>query len=120
MMLLALTVERYVSVCRPGQHTRPLCGPPHLTVALIPLATFLVYLPNVFREEVATCLLALGGPVIYQKRENHFYLDSLFYQVIKTFCYFELRKSWRKMRQIHFSIYYYITIYNKGINLNSI
>lgn len=89
MMLLALTVERYVSVCRPGQHTRPLCGPPHLTVALIPLATFLVYLPNVFREEVATCLLALGGPVIYQKRENHSYLDSLFYQVIKTFCYFE-------------------------------
>ncbi|XP_026300439.1 probable G-protein coupled receptor B0563.6 isoform X1 [Apis mellifera] len=84
MMLLALTVERYVSVCRPGQHTRPLCGPPHLTVALIPLATFLVYLPNVFREEVATCLLALGGPVIYQKRENHSYLDSLFYQVYKV------------------------------------
>lgn len=111
MMLLALTVERYVSVCRPGQHTRPLCGPPHLTVALIPLATFLVYLPNVFREEVATCLLALGGPVIYQKRENHFYLDSLFYQVIKTFCYFELRKSWRKMRQIHFSIFIIILQY---------
>ncbi|XP_043790975.1 probable G-protein coupled receptor B0563.6 isoform X1 [Apis laboriosa] len=84
MMLLALTVERYVSVCRPGQHTRPLCGPPHLTVALIPLATFLVYLPNVFREEVATCLPALGEPIIYQKRENHFYLDSLFYQVYKV------------------------------------
>lgn len=81
MMLLALTVERYVSVCHPGQHTRPLCGPPHLTVILIPLATFLVYLPSVFRGEITTCLLAPGGPVIYQKRENQSFLDSLFYQV---------------------------------------
>lgn len=103
MMLLALTVERYVSVCRPGRHTRPLCGPPHLTVALIPLATFLVYLPNVFREEVATCLLALDGPVIYQKRENHFYLDSLFYQVIKH-CYFRIFEYLgERWGQIHLS-----------------
>ncbi|KOC61501.1 putative G-protein coupled receptor [Habropoda laboriosa] len=84
MMLLALTVERYVSVCRPGQHTRPLCGPPHLTVILIPLATFLVYLPSAFRGEITTCLLAPGGPVIYQKRENQSYLDSMFYQVYKV------------------------------------
>lgn len=82
-MLLALTVERYVSVCHPGQHTRPLCGPPHLTVTLIPLATFLVYLPSVFRSEVTTCLLAPGGPLIYQKRENQSFLHSLFYQVSK-------------------------------------
>ncbi|XP_076248198.1 putative G-protein coupled receptor B0563.6 [Calliopsis andreniformis] len=84
MMLLALTVERYVSVCHPGQHTRPLCGPPHLTVILIPLATFLVYLPSVFRGEITTCLLAPGGPIIYQKRENQSFLDSLFYQVYKV------------------------------------
>ncbi|XP_076170579.1 putative G-protein coupled receptor B0563.6 [Ptiloglossa arizonensis] len=84
MMLLALTVERYVSVCHPGQHTRPLCGPPHLTVVLIPLATFLVYLPSAFRGEITTCFLAPGGPVIYQKRENQSFLDSLFYQVYKV------------------------------------
>ncbi|KAI4499434.1 hypothetical protein M0802_005330 [Mischocyttarus mexicanus] len=84
MMLLALTVERYVSVCHPGQHTRPLCGPPHLTVALIPLATFLLYLPSIFRSEVTTCLLAPGGSLIYQKRENTSFLHSLFYQVYKV------------------------------------
>lgn len=84
MMLLALTVERYISVCRPGQYTRPLCGPPHLTVVLIPLATFLIYLPSAFRGEVTTCLVTPDGPVIYQKRENQSYLDSTFYQVIET------------------------------------
>jgi hypothetical protein len=82
MMLLALTVERYVSVCHPGRHTRPLCGPPHLTVVLIPLATFLVYLPSVFRGEITTCLLESGGPLIYQKRENQSFLNSWYYQVI--------------------------------------
>lgn len=84
MMLLALTVERYVSVCHPG-HTRPLCGPPHLTVVLIPLATFLVYLPSVFRGEITTCLLEPSGPLIYQKRENQSFLNSWYYQVICTF-----------------------------------
>ncbi|XP_015606849.1 probable G-protein coupled receptor B0563.6 [Cephus cinctus] len=84
MMLLALTVERYVSVCHPGQHTRPLCGPPHLTVVLIPLATFLVYLPSIFRGEITTCLLTPAGPLIYQKRDNIFFMHSLFYQVYKV------------------------------------
>ncbi|XP_012057186.1 PREDICTED: probable G-protein coupled receptor B0563.6 [Atta cephalotes] len=84
MMLLALTVERYVSVCHPGQHTRPLCGPPHLTVVLIPLATFLVYLPSVFRGEITTCLLAPDGPLIYQKRDNQTFLNSWYYQVYKV------------------------------------
>lgn len=83
MMLLALTVERYVSVCHPGQHTRPLCGPPHLTVVLIPLATFLVYLPCVFRGEITTCLLAPGGPLIYQKGENRTFLHSWYFQIYK-------------------------------------
>lgn len=83
MMLLALTVERYVSVCHPG-HTRPLCGPPHLTVVLIPLATFLVYLPSVFRGEITTCLLAPDGPLIYQRRDNQSFLNSWYYQVYKV------------------------------------
>ncbi|KYN36045.1 hypothetical protein ALC56_09582 [Trachymyrmex septentrionalis] len=84
MMLLALTVERYVSVCHPGQHTRPFCGPPHLTVVLIPLATFLVYLPSIFRGEITTCLLAPDGPLIYQRRDNQTFLNSWYYQVYKV------------------------------------
>lgn len=80
-MLLALTVERYVSVCHPGQHTRPLCGPPHLTVVLIPLATFVVYLPSVFRGEITKCHVAPVGPLIYQKRDNLLFMHSVFYQV---------------------------------------
>ncbi|XP_043286695.1 probable G-protein coupled receptor B0563.6 [Venturia canescens] len=83
MMLLALTVERYVSVCHPGQHTRPLCGPPHIMVSLIPIATFLIYLPSLFRGEVTTCLVAPGGPLIYQKRDNLRFLHSVFYQIYK-------------------------------------
>lgn len=82
MMLLALTVERYVSVCHPGQYTRPLCGPPQLTVALIPIATFVVYLPSVFRGEITTCLLETGGPLIFQKRDSVSFLNSVFYQVL--------------------------------------
>lgn len=82
-MLLALTVERYVSVCHPS-YTRPLMGPPHVTVALIPVATFLMYLPSVFRGEITHCLLGPTGPLIYQKRDNTWFLHSLFYSVSAT------------------------------------
>ncbi|XP_044587098.1 probable G-protein coupled receptor B0563.6 [Cotesia glomerata] len=84
MMLLALTVERYVSVCHPGQHPRPLCGPPHLVVTLIPMVTFLVYLPNVFRGEITTCLVSFGSSLIYQKRDNSTFMHSIFYQIYKV------------------------------------
>ncbi|XP_076286334.1 putative G-protein coupled receptor B0563.6 isoform X1 [Lasioglossum baleicum] len=84
MMLVALTVERYMSVCHPGQHTHPRCGPPRLTVMLITLVTFLIYLPSAFRGEVVACLDGPGGPIIYQKQENQLFLDSLFYQIYKV------------------------------------
>ncbi|KAK2578366.1 hypothetical protein KPH14_000933 [Odynerus spinipes] len=83
MMLLTLTVERYVSVCHPGQYTRPLYGPPRLTVTLISLATFLIYLPSVFRNEVTTCLLAPGGSPIYHEKENQSFQHFLFYQELR-------------------------------------
>ncbi|XP_069700869.1 probable G-protein coupled receptor B0563.6 [Periplaneta americana] len=83
MMLLALTVERYVSVCHPGR-TQPLMGPPRLIVALIPLITFLVYLPTGFRSELRACALAPGGPLLYQKRPNESFLNSVFYSVYKV------------------------------------
>ncbi|GLH16788.1 Uncharacterized protein GBIM_21074 [Gryllus bimaculatus] len=74
MMLLALTVERYVAVCHPGR-TRPIVGPPRRVVALIPLLTFAAYLPAAFRARVAACRPALApalGPahearVVYYK-----------------------------------------------------
>jgi hypothetical protein len=83
MMLLALTVERYVSVCHPGR-TQPLIGPPRLIVSLIPLLTFLLYLPNVFRYELRPCFLSPGGPLSYQREDNKRFLDSVFYSVYKV------------------------------------
>ncbi|KAF5271045.1 hypothetical protein FQR65_LT00464 [Abscondita terminalis] len=68
IMLLALTLERYVSVCHPG-HARPLLGPPSRAVALIPLATFLLYLPAVFRSRVTACTLYPSGSYLYQRQD---------------------------------------------------
>ncbi|XP_063233036.1 probable G-protein coupled receptor B0563.6 [Bacillus rossius redtenbacheri] len=82
MMLLALTVERYVSVCRPGT-TRPLIGPPGLTVALIPLLTFLAYLPTAFRTELRGCA-PRPGRRLYYSRPNLALQLSAFYSVYKV------------------------------------
>ncbi|PSN48146.1 hypothetical protein C0J52_23764 [Blattella germanica] len=82
MMLLALTVERYVSVCHPGR-TQPLMGPPRLIVSLIPLLTFLVYLPTVFGNELHACTTP-GSTLVYQKQPNKEFLDSVFYSVYKV------------------------------------
>lgn len=83
MMLLALTVERYISVCHPGR-TQPLIGPPRLIVCLIPLLTFLIYLPNAFRYELKPCLLSPGGPLFYQREDNKRLLDSVIYSTYKV------------------------------------
>lgn len=79
IMLLVLTIERYVSVCHPG-HIRRFC-PPRVTVALIPVLTFLIYLPSVLRGEVVKCVLQSDGTIMYHKRDNMKFLDSLFYSV---------------------------------------
>jgi len=83
MMLLALTVERYVSVCHPGRN-QPFMGPPRLIVSLIPLLTFLLYLPNVFRYELTPCLPSPEGPISYQKQDNRRFLNSVFYSMYKV------------------------------------
>ncbi|KAG8234747.1 hypothetical protein J437_LFUL009985, partial [Ladona fulva] len=92
MMLLALTVERYASVCRPGRRSPPppLAAPPHRARAaafLIPVITFILYLPNVFRAQLTRCLTD-KGTLIYQKRDNAKFLHSLFFSVYK--CALEL------------------------------
>ncbi|PNF29835.1 hypothetical protein B7P43_G09547 [Cryptotermes secundus] len=83
MMLLALTVERYVSVCHPGS-SQPLMGPPRLIVSLIPPLTFLLYLPNVFRNELRPCFASPDGPLFYQREDNKRFLNSVFYSVYKV------------------------------------
>jgi len=83
MMLLALTVERYVSVCHPGR-TQPLMGPPRLVVSLIPILTFLLYFPNVFRSELRSCFISPGGPLFYQRADNKRFLNSVFYSIYKV------------------------------------
>ncbi|XP_065077448.1 probable G-protein coupled receptor B0563.6 [Ochlerotatus camptorhynchus] len=82
IMLLVLTIERYVSVCHPG-HIRRFC-PPRVTVALIPVLTFLIYLPSVLRGEVVKCVLQSDGTIMYHKRDNMKFLDSLFYSIYKV------------------------------------
>ncbi|KRF98198.1 uncharacterized protein Dwil_GK19873 [Drosophila willistoni] len=81
MMLLVLTVERYVSVCHPG-FTRPVMGPPVVVVFLTCFVTFIIYLPSIFRGELIKCMLASNEPV-YLRRDNTIYQQTLFYRVYK-------------------------------------
>ncbi|KAL7029679.1 hypothetical protein ACKWTF_006317 [Chironomus riparius] len=83
LMLLVLTIERYVSVCHPT-HMRPALGPPRLTVILIPIVTFIIYLPSLFRYEVVRCVLSTDGSITYYKRNNLEFLNSMFYSVYKV------------------------------------
>ncbi|KAJ8927943.1 hypothetical protein NQ314_019576, partial [Rhamnusium bicolor] len=83
MMLLALTLERYVSVCHPG-HARPILGSPRRAVALIPTCTFVLYIPIIFRSQIKTCRLLPDGIVIYQRMEDTVYVDHPLYSIYKV------------------------------------
>jgi hypothetical protein len=52
-----------------------------VTVILLPLLTFLIYLPSLFRYEVVKCVLFADGSITYYKRDNTDFLESLFYSV---------------------------------------
>ncbi|XP_014206493.1 probable G-protein coupled receptor B0563.6 [Copidosoma floridanum] len=82
MMLSALTLERHASVCQPRKHRRPVCGPPRWTVLVLPLATFLLYVPYAFKAKIQRCLLAKA--VLYRRRENSDLLRSLVYKVYRV------------------------------------
>ncbi|CRL04608.1 CLUMA_CG017676, isoform A [Clunio marinus] len=83
LMLLVLTIERYVSVCHPS-HMRPALGPPRVTVILLPILTFVIYLPSLFRYEVVKCVLFADGSITYYKRDNTEFLQTIFYSVYKV------------------------------------
>lgn len=80
MMLLVLTIERYVSVCHPG-YNRPVMGNPRVTVVVIPILTFILYLPSVFRGQIVECVWDSEGPSVYYRRDNTEFQETLFYGV---------------------------------------
>ncbi|KAH8288175.1 hypothetical protein KR054_006663 [Drosophila jambulina] len=82
MMLLVLTIERYVSVCHPG-FARPVMGPPGVVVFFTCLATVIVYLPSIFRGELIKCILGSSDVYVYLRRDNTIYQQTLFYRVYK-------------------------------------
>ncbi|XP_037726138.1 probable G-protein coupled receptor B0563.6 isoform X3 [Drosophila subpulchrella] len=82
MMLLVLTIERYVSVCHPG-FARPVMGPPGVVVFLTCLATVIVYLPSIFRGELIKCIFGSSDVYVYLRRDNTIYQQTIFYRVYK-------------------------------------
>lgn len=56
-----------------------------MTVILIPLATFIIYLPSVFRGEIIKCVLENDRSIIYHKRDNVEFLNTMFYSVSSYF-----------------------------------
>lgn len=60
-MLLALTVERFISVCYPAK-ARNLCGGrrAYVTVCVIPVATFVLNSPYLFLAHVVACRAETG------------------------------------------------------------
>lgn len=82
-MLLALTLERFVSVCHPG-FMGPLLGPPKRAVIIIPLLTIILYVPTLFRNEIKTCYLPSENITIYQRMEDTDYINHVLYDIYKV------------------------------------
>lgn len=83
LMLLALTLERYVSVCHPG-HARPILGSPKRAVALISVATFVVYIPIIFRNRIRDCRLLPDSVLIHEKLEDTEYINHPIFSTYKV------------------------------------
>ncbi|KAK8728232.1 hypothetical protein OTU49_009184, partial [Cherax quadricarinatus] len=83
LMLLALTVERFISVCYPAE-ARNLCGETraHLTVCVIPVTTFLLNSPYLFLAHVVSCR-SDTGVLVHMKEVNKWLVDSLWFQGYK-------------------------------------
>lgn len=75
-MLVALTVERYLAVCRLGR-TRAFAAQKTPLVAIgLALLAISLYLPYLFRANVITCLSVPDGLPVYRKRENPSFAHS--------------------------------------------
>lgn len=63
-----------------------------VTVVLLPILTFVIYLPSLFRYEVVKCVLFADGSITYYKRDNLEFLQTMFYSVSRRF-WLEFRES---------------------------
>jgi hypothetical protein len=80
-MLVALTVERYLAVCRLGR-TRAFAAKKTPLVALgLALLAVSLYLPYLFRAHVITCSSLPDGLPVYRKRENPSFAHSTLWAV---------------------------------------
>lgn len=61
-MLLALSIERFLAVCKLGK-SRLLYGKTkaYIVITLIPVGTLLVYLPHLLRAKLSECLNNAGN-----------------------------------------------------------
>lgn len=51
---------------------------------MIPIVTFIIYLPSIFRYEVVKCVLSVNGSngsITFYKRNNDEFIESMFYSV---------------------------------------
>lgn len=64
MMLVALTMERFVAVCHP-EKSRALQGSKkaYIIIASIPICTFLTYSPHLFLSTLLQCVTEQGKKI---------------------------------------------------------
>ena len=70
LMLVALTVERYLAVCHLGRNRTFSAQKTPLIAAALAVAAISLYVPYVFRAHMLACPASLDGHITYQKREN--------------------------------------------------
>ncbi|CAL8113519.1 unnamed protein product [Orchesella dallaii] len=85
MMLVALTMERFVAVCHP-EKSRALQGSrkAYIIIASIPICTFLTYSPHLFLSTLSQCVTEQGA-TMYQKRANLQFTTSISFIVYRWF-----------------------------------
>ena len=74
-MLVALTVERYVAVCRLGQTRTFEAQKTPLVATGLSVVAISLYLPYLFRAGLLTCT-DMDGHVTYRKMENPAFIQS--------------------------------------------
>jgi hypothetical protein len=72
MMLVALTLERYVAVCHPEQsRAQQGAGKARAVVALIPILTLLAHSPHLLRFTLVQCTMPNGKHFDFPTRRLH-------------------------------------------------
>ncbi|CAG0915443.1 unnamed protein product [Notodromas monacha] len=92
MMMIALTLERYVAICHPTR-TRDANGEQraYAVVFVVPVLCLVVYLPYMFHAMINDCRNA-NGDTIYQRRDNVAVQGTIWYNLYQWLlqCIFRL------------------------------